>query len=63
MLAGRFWPFFTDGWSVFDLLVVTVSMVAYFGDGGNAGPIKTLRLMRGMSLSRPLGFRIKRLGF
>jgi len=55
LLANWFWPFFTDGWSVFDLLVVTVSLVAYFGPDGTGGPIKTLRLMRAFRVMRLFG--------
>ena len=55
LAANWFWPFFMDGWSVFDLLVVTVSMVAYLGPDGSGGPIKTLRLMRAFRVMRLFG--------
>jgi hypothetical protein len=55
LAANFFWPFFRDGFSCFDLLVVTVSMVSYFSPGGSSGPLKTLRLMRAFRVMRLFG--------
>jgi hypothetical protein len=55
LAANFFWPFFSDGFSCFDLLVVTVSMVSYFSPGGSSGPLKTLRLMRAFRVMRLFG--------
>ena len=59
LAAHWFWPFFSDGWSVFDLFVVSVSMAAYFA-GSDGGAIKTLRLMRAFRVMRLFG-RLKSL--
>jgi len=53
--ANWFSPFFQDGWSCFDLLVVTVSMVTYFMPGESSGPMKTFRLMRAFRVMRLFG--------
>ncbi len=55
LFANWFSPFFGDGWACFDLLVVTVSMIAYFSPGGSSGPLKSLRLMRAFRVMRLFG--------
>ena len=55
LAANWFSNFFHDGWSCFDLLVVTVSMIAYFLPGDSSGPMKSIRLMRAFRVMRLFG--------
>uniref|UniRef100_A0A6U4LAN9 EF-hand domain-containing protein n=2 Tax=Hemiselmis andersenii TaxID=464988 RepID=A0A6U4LAN9_HEMAN len=53
LFANWFWPFFTDGWSVFDLIVVTLSLLAIAFAG--VGDFNNLRLLRPLRVVRLLG--------
>jgi voltage-gated sodium channel len=55
LAANWFSNFFHDGWSCFDLLVVTVSMIAYFLPGDSSGPMKSIRLLRAFRVMRLFG--------
>jgi hypothetical protein len=53
LAANLFWPFVTDGWAVFDFIVVAVSLVS-LGVGDVPG-MSTLRLMRAFRVMRLFG--------
>ena len=53
LVANWFWPFFTDAWALFDLVVVFVSLLALIA--GDMPGVNTLRLMRAFRVVRLFG--------
>ena len=50
MLVHWFWEFFSDGWNLFDGVVVTVSLVSLAVDGTNFKAMRLLRVLRALRL-------------
>ena len=53
LLANWFWAFFLNGWSVFDLIVVCISLTSLVL--GDMPGVNTLRLMRAFRVMRLFG--------
>eukprot|EP00960_Hanusia_phi_P068162 766775-Hanusia_phi.AAC.1 len=53
LISHWFWPFVSDGWSVFDFVIVSISLVAMIV--GNLPGVKSLRLMRAFRVLRLFG--------
>ena len=58
----RFWDFVNDGWSMFDLIVVTVSYVSMFSDSPGFSHLRLMRAFRvsDHSISRQCSRRVCR---
>ncbi|EKX39507.1 hypothetical protein GUITHDRAFT_114473 [Guillardia theta CCMP2712] len=53
LISHWFWPFISDGWSVFDFVIVSISLIAMIV--GNLPGVKSLRLMRAFRVLRLFG--------
>lgn len=50
MFAHWWRPFFTDGWCIFDTIVVCVSILSLMLDGGSVKSMRLLRILRAFRL-------------
>ena len=58
MLVHWFWEFFSDGWNLFDGVVVTVSLVSLAVDGTNFKAMRLLPVLRALRLVARLESRL-----
>jgi voltage-gated sodium channel len=55
MYAHLWWDFVSNGWCIFDFLVIAVSLITIFGEGLPAMPITIFRLVRTFRVLRLFG--------
>ena len=55
MYAHLVWDFVTDGWCIFDFIIVTVSLLNPLFPGGQGSLVKTFRLLRAFRVLRIFG--------